>query len=302
MMMAMMMAFSLCACGGESAEGGKKVVFSEPKEEDYEVINEYLIALGALDTYAETGEISFFEYDEETGTDKEWEGNFALERYYKLIQELDSVDKWIGTEYCADTRTRKEVLDSFTIVEDVLLAICGTSFDKLGRMMGTENYQWVLWEYNEDGTISRRVVKGSSKTRQIDDKIYEPDRDGTVAYTYNENGQIVKRESADYISTPQYDSNGNLIREMIEGYSGSYDVSYTYDEQNRVTKISYKGNYWQRDLSDEYIYTYDDNGNVLSEKSNYTKTEYVYNEKGVLISGTYYELDSREFAVKELTI
>jgi len=67
LILAIVSALSLCACGGEESNGGgNKIVLREPTEEEYEMIDEYTAILSELDDYIEGGSISFIEYDEKT--------------------------------------------------------------------------------------------------------------------------------------------------------------------------------------------------------------------------------------------
>jgi YD repeat-containing protein len=115
-----------------------------------------------------------------------------------------------------------------------------------------------------------------------------------LRYTYNSNGTIATMTDADgNLTTYGYDSHGNLINVTPPTTNGSTlkpstltvdastsrvnsiidgntnQTAYTYDNFDRVTSISYAG-------GASIAYTFDSNGNLLSEQDNTGLTTFTY--------------------------
>ena len=132
----------------------------------------------------------------------------------------------------------------------------------------------------------------------------------TVSYTYDIEGNVT---AVDYAGTGseltgltfEYDSSrkltkikaktGGLLSDTVREYSyddqgrvstirdhyaftgsGSYlEKSYTYDDFGRVTSMAYRGGSGHDDIREAYVYTYDRNNNIKSERivSDYDKDD-----------------------------
>ncbi len=142
--------------------------------------------------------------------------------------------------------------------------------DEYGDHTGT-----VEFVYDEQGRLARRKVtitgsanfegfsQNADETFKYDDKgqlsqIIGADGQPTVTFTYNNKGQLVKKEDASYgTETYSYDGKGNLAEK--KAYS---TITYTYDDQNR--KIAYKDS-----EGGNGTYKYNEQGDLVEEYSSY---------------------------------
>ena len=288
----------LCGCSKTEEKADESLnVSKEPSEQEMEMIDEYLMALEVLNSYSQGEEVTY--YDSETDTTLY--DNLAVDRYYKWIQELDEIDQWVGTEYLAEEKSRENVLDSFVIVEDVLVHGQGNTQDRLGNFTGV--YYWTDWNYDEDGKLVS-VVNDSNMAwfSQIEDTAFYDGCYESRWITYDENGQIEQVKygqyqdgTMEYVSTPEYDAAGKLISESVQSrYDSNYDITYSYNDENHVKKIKCISTDLDGNKEGEctYLYTYDKQGNVVKEECKksglascdpYTM-EYDYDENGNLMS------------------
>jgi len=121
--------------------------------------------------------------------------------------------------------------------------------------------------------------------------------DNDYSYEYNEQGQIIKYTSEKafyYDKVPEYDRNGNVIKEIHYSSDGSvaYTTVFTYKfEDGRIVELHDISRYPSGKVLTEYYYKYeyDDAGRLLKERrskySDYsyaTVIEYTYDENGML--------------------
>lgn len=300
--MSIIMVLSLCACGGKGAGGNGGLLSSEPTEQENGVISTYVNILNALESYLEDGEISIYDVENEVDV----EGSKALEYCYKTIQELESVDKWIGTEYISDTRTRQEILDSFTVVKDVKLQDTSVALDFLGNEDGSAESGF--YTYNENGKVLEDYKSRldsifiSDSFDNIALKVVMRVYEGSYKYTctYSQDGVLEYMENASERITPIYDNAGKMTNiEYLSADTGDKeDYALNYDEQgrlNQIERIALKSNNNEK-IVDTYKFTYDDN-KLLKEENvyqwfvnnqkyveNVTYTDYVYNDNGNMSS------------------
>ena len=317
-------ATSLCACGSKSGSGtGNKLVLGEPSQEELDMINEYTSILYELDSYAESGEIVFTEYDEETEIETQWKGNLALGRYYTQLKELGDIDKWIGTEYCDETRTRQEVLDSFKVVKDVKLYKREYTYNRINELVyKPDDIIWCDWHYDENGTI---VCETEGYLRNaFEDLLTNVMEAKAVArrMVCDDNGDVTKieyfalsakyykdvaikngKQSVDWVSVPTFDYDGNLISESVTTSSSDINIVYTYDDDGRMTKMEVHYKYLQQDSNHDektitFTYVYDKQGNLMQETGSYVNEggssvdknyskEYSYGQNGHVESCIY---------------
>ena len=285
----------------------------EPTEEELREINNYAINVNLLENYVREGSIRY-----NTKEGNRLYDNDALEAVYNDIKNAEAVDTWAGTEYTSAEGfnwNRQEILDRFTVLEDVKLEERFTVFDYLGN---AQEYSpsLVEWYYNEDGSVDYEFYNAATFQTttvgythgSLTDNLYRNPLSivRKLQYFYDGNGMITKIdhvESGDELQLriiPSYDDNGNIVCETIteaDGHSGT--VTYNYDQYNRLTSIHYLG-----DLKDvtyyakggkpgemRFEYHYDESGNVVCEEffsygrwndgsqflHYYQKTEYSYN-------------------------
>lgn len=307
--MSIIMALNLCACGGKKTSGNGGFLSSEPTEQEKEVIDTYAKMLNALDGYVEDGSIGI--YDVEIQEDV-W-GAQALEYCYKTIQELEDVDKWIGTEYLSDTRTRQEVLDAFTIVKGVKLQESTVELDHFGEAV--RDAEITTYSYNEKGIVveedmERNYVGNFSSLLGVKNHYFIygilgkfNDYGSDITYNYDDAGQVIEYMVDQKLRiTPNYDDSGRITSlVLVDREEGPVTtLSSVYDNQNRLIKM--EGAYGRGEEYDQsvvFTYSYDDKGNLVKEVQSdisinlrYGRVfeekyeiEYVYDKEGNVISG-----------------
>lgn len=300
--MSIIMVLSLCACGGKGASGNGGLLSSEPTEQENEVISTYVNILNALESYLEDGEISIYDVENEVDV----EGSKALEYCYKTIQELESVDKWIGTEYISDTRTRNEILDAFTIVKDVKLQEELIKLDFLGNVKG--DAQVSTYTYDEQGKIVEEDIESvffENYFSCFDNNVsfiallrYNNIFNST--YSYGTNGNLESVQNDDIRLTPVYGESGEISSvEMLSADDGEKIVcSMSYDSQKRLSKMETNKARKEENKVETYQYTYDDTSKLVREEYLSTTfrnnqksyewgicTDYTYDNTGNVISG-----------------
>lgn len=143
------------------------------------------------------------------------------------------------------------------------------------------NEHTTTYQYNKNGYI----VRAESAYNDGD----------TMLYIFNEGGKPLKNElsGGSYAQTTEYiyDSHGNLIQinqEMKEGslnQTYSEEFTYTYDKDGNVLTYADKN-------GETYSSTYDTSGNRVSKTSDGTKWVYTYNTEGYLSkTQIYYDGD-----------
>lgn len=341
MMLVLALALGLCACGGEDKyakydyidemlyngdyEGAVQAIYdlyqqeqnnggdvggdagnettepARPTDEERELLWEYRDIVNNLNSYVTYGSISVY-------VDDAWVDGFrALAYYYGRLQELDVVDKWVGTQYFEDNFSgysdinwdRQAVLDSFTIVPDMKLYQSQTKEDNMGNVSTNTR---TPWDYDENGVL----IRVSSPGEYYVDRISHWSNNSDACYKeYDESGRLVKETygaSTVYaLVTYTYDDAGHLTNQHTKTNNGEQDFAYTCDDQGRVVLISWEGNETNKYTIE---YTYDAVGHLLREEytfyyyssfyeawtvSSKKIMEYVYGADGILNSGSYSE-------------
>lgn len=107
-------------------------------------------------------------------------------------------------------------------------------------------------------------------------------------YTYNEAGLLVKKTTASGEYTYAYDEAGRLIQSVEPG---GYTLSYTYDANgNRLSeKVINADGEWGT------VYTYDEQGNMLTlQHGNGEKRSFTYDKNGNKATETYTSIRGQE--------
>ena len=117
------------------------------------------------------------------------------------------------------------------------------------------------------------------------------DENGTTVYTYDRLGNMLTETRGTLSKTYTYDANGNRISAVISDGSFEQSLTYKYDNNNRLTKVTDANGYTN--------YTYDKNNRILTEKSyNSTKgavraySVYTYYDCGMLKTKKNYRYSS----------
>ena len=163
--------------------------------------------------------------------------SFAYNNNDYLTSETDAMDHI--TKYSYDAN------DNLTSITNAKGGVTTMSYDNATDWLLSVEFAGSKkqYDYNKDGTLSTFT---------------KPDGT-TLSYSYDELGRI----TSDGVNNYSYD--GKLRLSQISGER--QDIDYSYDDFNRITKVSYDGisNYSNN-------YTYDKNGNCTSINN----TEYSY--------------------------
>ena len=177
--------------------------------------------------------------------------------------------------------------------------------------MGNEDLDIYAWIYAETGEIRCEEYAASGRKFEMipsdpmnlfasntekADHIYDADGRPVQRKHYNNSGDVA------YLVDIFYDDAGNKIKETVRCNAGEADILYTYDDQNRLIKLSYQDSINIYNNYHEYVidYTYDDRGNLLrAEKTNtyygrivaYESDVYTYDGSGKLVSGIHTRQD-----------
>jgi RHS repeat-associated protein len=152
-----------------------------------------------------------------------------------------------------------------------------------------ENGQLTLCQYNWDGLLTSVKEYNTTSTYYLTTYSYDPsgnmlsatDAKGqTTTYQYDDLNRLVKTTFPDgTYETKTYDSFGNLLTRMTANGS---TISYSYDALNRLILVSYPGS------GGNATYTYDADGNRLSQVSPPARDYYTYDARGRLTNQTEY--------------
>ena len=187
----------------------------------------------------------------------------------------------------------------------ILLANCDyvgakSAFEKLGDYRDAQEYlskfyyMPISFEYDLIDKKGTNDVAYNSQNLPISETTMRSDVQAINKFAYDDNGNIIEQtmikntsgEPEIYRYVYTYDEQGYLLTANYTGHDG-YVASYTflYDNKGNNTKQIYKDEYGTY----EYLMTYDENGNMLSqvvlydgefEVMNIVKT---YNENGMII-------------------
>lgn len=122
------------------------------------------------------------------------------------------------------------------------------------------------------------------------DHIYDADGRPVQRKHYNNSGDVV------YLVDIFYDDAGNKIKETVQCNWGQADIIYTYDDQNRLTQLSYPDQLGTNTQKNVITCTYDDRGNLLRADKTityygpivaYESDVYTYDGSGKLVSGVH---------------
>ena len=230
---------------------------------------------------------------------------FWYEKYYRELQSLDLsvIDKYLGTEVLSGDVDwdYAKLLSRFTILEDVPLFQLSSTVDR----MGNEKSEIYAWIYADTGLIRYEEYMASGRKFEMipsdpmnlfasntekADHIYDADGRPVQRKHYNNSGDVV------YLVDIFYDDAGNKIKETVQCNWGQADIIYTYDDQNRLTQLSYPDQLGTNTQKNVITYTYDDRGNLLRADKTityygpivaYESDVYTYDGSGKLVSGVH---------------
>lgn len=228
----------------------------KPTEEELEELEIYEEILEILEYYADSR--VFFENIDLTNTllginqYKDYElWNFypdgvqysGLGNIYHVLLKLESVDKWVGTPY-APSKDRREVLNNFYILNDVLLSETEMEMMEDGRV---GYYEMNCWWYDNQGRIDGVHVHGNRiSTVNLTDPInllhhlIGPMNSYGICnqYIYDDSGKLTGMQCDGYRSMEFiYDEKGRIKEEIWVNYEDTIPVTLWYDDQDRLTEV-----------------------------------------------------------------
>lgn len=291
--LAIAMALSATACakpdsrgenGGDRPNTEHTAPTGEPTEEELEQLQDYADSLAILNDWV-NGEIETVYYiDEETGEKRRSDLDFGpdyastvLEHHYNVIQNATAVDKWAGTEWTSDPAVnwdRQEVLDAFTIVEDVALYETVKYLDHLDGVK--DESVAVRYHYNQllqlssvhflttpnawRGFAPFELVKSHPEQLFPGNRIlvaeYDDSDQITAVRTENNSGGVINKSTVTYNQDSTFAAFTNVTAK-----GETTTATYVYDDQLRVVEIQVTGQE-QR----VYSYEYDAKGNLITAK------------------------------------
>ena len=148
------------------------------------------------------------------------------------------------------------------------------------------------WTYDNDDKVAK--VMTYSHNEPTDGPAY-------LSFSYDEQDRLARIRCLDenddelwfYIYT--YDEKGNLIKREDED---RYVTNYTYDDHNRIISET---SFWDSSQASHYEYTYDDNGFLIKKYAENRSEIYTNDDNGNPIEIVYYDANGEESSTYRLT-
>lgn len=295
----------------EGVEDNTESAEDQPTAEEWEAIDKFRVLMNGLDGYTANGYIyiEYSDFDIESDADGV-DGREALAFCYDQLTKLEAVDKWVGTDWIDAGWDRQTVLDSFVIVEDVLLSETRTQADYLGNQNTPVMRNWV---YNADGKVQSHNGYSSlffafdpldGRNFCVQTESNPCCVDGQPNYVYGENGELEKIEygtgKIDVVRNMTYEAEFLTGEEILFANGEKGSVTYSYDGENRLVQIEAVHTLLGGDqYKFVYVYGYDGQRNIISEAAScyiadfyndytfelYNQLETVYTYKNGKLSG-----------------
>ncbi len=308
---------SMVACGGNQGntenpnnnQGNAGVSNEQPKgeptDEEKNAIGCYSEAVDALEKFAETGSWANLSFDcqkfgvEYEGDNYIIEGTAAAQKYYELIESLDVVDKWVGSEYLsqfAGNWDRQAVLDSFVIYKDVKLSENYTFYDPVGN---TENGS-IAWYYNTDGKLEQvRWDSTIGEKYHLYSFVFDPieidplhlmmeEYDHRAEPVVGADGKVTEVKiigggETMFLANLTYGSNGKVSAATVTAADGDKGtLTYSYNDQSQLVEVSFSSN----GLVGNVYYVEENGTRWLCASDSFIYT-YTYNADGTVATKTY---------------
>ncbi len=247
---------------------------------------------GRLTQISETGAITVsYTYDSRGRLSTEAQGSNILQHIYddreNLIQSKLLVnglyDVWI-TNYNYDTNGRLVGVNNTNM--PTAQQSTAFTYDANGNLLTETTGDLVTsYTYNNAGLITQKThsVNGADPTAVF----VSPSNYFTYSYYTNGNQKSAFDSVSIFLPSYTYDGAGRLTEEVHEGSGIDEAFSYTYDASgNRLTKVSeYNPNEWYGAKTTETeVYTYDANNRLTSVTVGENIVNYTYDNNGNLLS------------------
>lgn len=230
----------------------------------------------------------------------------SLGRAIKTVSEGNAGKNVKEFEYNDNGDVVKETVNTiaYTTVSEYEYTYSNGKITKERMVQNTWSNDFLDEEYDDRGNITMRKSDGSlikheyvydkngfiikeTLTTEGDD-YYGKTSVTIIEYTNDEQGRVLKSVSVDEkgkANTKEYtyDSDDRILKETWTESYGEYNNTYyideyTYDDNGNVLTNYHK--YHDSESTTTYKYVYDKNGNVLEKKSGDSVTKYAYDEKG----------------------
>lgn len=321
-LLAAVMTLSLCACGEDKDDDRDERKSDKDKNHSWnEEQNEELPVIQPAEPSEENEEPSVEDVQALTEyyylvvdlnrNSVDLNYNTSRQQIYDRLLELSAVDKWCGTEFASasylninetpdfDNSTdwnRQAILQKFYVIPDVRISYTITETDHLGNAFQTDSQENI---YNAEGQLICQYI-ADVEMESLDSPIMDT-HNTDCTRIYDETGRPTKIEyrayNSDTILVVQdfiYNEQGQIIEQVFKSNTEERSKVYNYNEKGLCTSVAWDGEY---EDSTEILYTYDENGRVLtaerieyysgkeiSEKKIFT---FVYDAAGTLTSGTF---------------
>lgn len=180
-------------------------------------------------------------------------------------------------------------------------------YDKKGNCVATEKNMFFLTGKTEQNALGIHKYTYNGDGYLISDDCLEGDRQHTIVYMYDNNGNCIREEDGSYYRNYTYDKNNNLVRDEYSDFnsiittrilvydnkgllkqeryyysetfnaSGDYEINYEYDNQGRLVKMIKDSHAEFETTINTYIY--DKDGNCIEENMDYGRGWEVDNSK-----------------------
>ncbi len=167
-------------------------------------------------------------------------------------------------------------LDFLSIATDPMGYTESYTYNIQGTMLTSTDKNGTLFEYTYNGApwLLSKTATGTNGTTQSVSYQYDylgnitqmVDENGTTLYTYDMLGNTLTETRDGLIKEYTYDANGNRASANIADDTFNHNLTYTYDSNNRLTKVTDENGYTK--------YSYDKNNRLLTKKT--------YNPNGVV--------------------
>lgn len=151
---------------------------------------------------------------------------------------------------------------------------------------------------NDPDSFDGRAEFGFTMKQDGDRDLFYGDSQFTNAkkiFRYDDSGRLSQTENTFVLTEYGYANDSDRVTSFSNsgGDITSENLSYSYDEDGRITNIASTSSYWfgNKHITDEseYInYSYDSNGQLASSENGTKKNEYSYDSRGNILSKKEY--------------
>lgn len=215
-------------------------------------------------------------YDEAFALIEQGENEAAYEIFKALGDYRDAKEQLAYFRYVPTKVVTKNIVFGYVMQEEIVYNEKNLPIKKISTLGSSST----VYEYLYDNSHRLTEIRYQSSYSDV-----------SVVYSYDENnrvGKITTSYDGNLLSYEEYtyDENGNRIRRLIDGS----DYRYDYNENNQLIKEYIAGKDGEEIVICQYIY--DAKGNLVEEISMVngslaTAVVYVYDENDILIRKTY---------------